>query len=48
MPGPEGDDERDESPSVLVPALNDYVKTGKVSVFGRYQLSPVDPGKGGW
>ena len=28
--------------------LTRQVFTGKVSVFGRYQLSPVDPGKGGW
>ena len=30
MRRPEGDDERDESPSVLVPSLNDYVKTSKL------------------
>jgi hypothetical protein len=35
MRQPEGDDERDESPSVLVPALNDYLKTSKLSVFAR-------------
>ena len=35
MRRPEGDDERDESPSVLVPALNDYLKTSKLSVFAR-------------
>jgi hypothetical protein len=35
MRRPEGDDERDESPSVLVPSLNDYVKTSKLSVFAR-------------
>ena len=35
MRRPDGDDERDESPSVLVPSLNDYVKTSKLPVFAR-------------
>ena len=35
MRRPEGDDERDESPSVLVPSLNDYIKTSKLPVFAR-------------
>ncbi len=38
---PEGDDERDESPSVLVPRLNDYVKTSKLSVFARIRRLDV-------
>jgi hypothetical protein len=37
----EGDDERDESPSVLVPALNDYLKTSKLSVFARIRRPEV-------
>ncbi len=37
----EGDDERDESPSVLVPPLNDYVKTSKLSVFVRIRRLDV-------
>jgi hypothetical protein len=41
MPRPEGDDERDESPSVLVPALNDYLKTSKLSVFARIRRLDV-------
>ncbi len=41
MHRPEGDDERDESPSVLVPALNDYVKTSKLSVFARIRRPDV-------
>jgi len=41
MRRPEGDDERDESPSVLVPALNDYVKTSKLSVFARIRRPDV-------
>jgi len=31
----ERDDERDESPSVLVPALHDYFKTSKLPAFAR-------------
>jgi hypothetical protein len=38
---PEGDDERDESPSVLVPSLNDYVKTSRLSVFARIRRPDV-------
>jgi hypothetical protein len=38
---PEGDGERDESPSVLVPALNDYLKTSKLSVFARIRRLDV-------
>jgi hypothetical protein len=41
MRRPEDDDERDESPSVLVPALNDYVKTSKLSVFARIRRMDV-------
>ena len=41
MRRPEGDDERDESPSVLVPSLNDYVKTSKLSVFARIRRPDV-------
>ncbi len=41
MRRPEGDDERDESPSVLVPPLNDYVKTSKLSVFARIRRLDV-------
>ena len=41
MPRPEGDDERDESPSVLVPALNDYLKTSKLPVFARIRRPEV-------
>ena len=42
MRQPEGDDdERDESPSVLVPALNDYLKTSKLSVFARIRRLDV-------
>ena len=41
MRRPEGGDERDESPSVLVPALNDYVKTSKLSVFARIRRMDV-------
>jgi hypothetical protein len=41
MPRPEGDDERDESPSVFVPALNDYLKTSKLSVFARIRRLDV-------
>jgi hypothetical protein len=41
MRRPEGDDERDESPSVLVPSLNDYVKTSKLSVFARIRRLDV-------
>src|SRR3984957_7210631 len=31
----EGDDERDDSPSVFVPALHDYVKTSKLPALAR-------------
>jgi hypothetical protein len=41
MRQPEGDDERDESPSVLVPVLNDYLKTSKLSVFARIRRPDV-------
>ncbi len=41
MRRPEGDDERDESPSVLVPALNDYLKTSKLPVFARIRRLEV-------
>ncbi len=41
MRRPEGADERDEFPSVLVPALNDYVKTSKLSVFARIRRLDV-------
>jgi hypothetical protein len=41
MRRPQGDDERDESPSVLVPALNDYLKTSKLSVFARIRRREV-------
>ena len=41
MRQPEGDDERDESPSVLVPALNDYLKTSKLPVFARIRRLDV-------
>ena len=41
VPRPERDDERDESPSVLVPALNDYLKMSKLSVFARIRRLDV-------
>src|SRR6266480_3284280 len=41
MRRPESDDERDESPSVLVPALNDYLKTSKLPVFARIRRPEV-------
>jgi hypothetical protein len=41
MRRPEGDDERDDSPSVLVPALNDYLKTSKLPVFARIRRPDV-------
>jgi hypothetical protein len=41
MPMPKSDDERDESPSVLVPALNDYLKTSKLPVFARIRRPEV-------
>jgi hypothetical protein len=41
MRRPQGDVERDESPSVLVPALNDYLKTSKLSVFARIRRREV-------
>jgi hypothetical protein len=41
MRRPEGDDERDDSPSVLVPALNDYLKTSRLSVFARIRRLDV-------
>jgi hypothetical protein len=41
MRRPEGDDERDESPPVLVPALNDYLKTSKLPVFARIRRLDV-------
>jgi hypothetical protein len=41
MPRPKSDDERDESPSVFVPALNDYLKTSKLPVFARIHRPQV-------
>ena len=41
MRRPEGDDERDESSSVLVPSFNDYAKTSKLSVFARIRRLDV-------
>ena len=41
MRRPEGDDERDESPPVLVPSLNDYLKTSKLPVFARIRRLDV-------
>ena len=41
MRRPESDDERDDSPSVLVPALNDYLKTSKLPVFARIRRLDV-------
>ena len=41
MRRPERDDERDDSPSVLVPALNDYLKTSKLPVFARIRRPDV-------
>ena len=41
MRRPESDDERDDSPSVLVPALNDYLKTSKLPVFARIRRPDV-------
>jgi hypothetical protein len=41
MRRPEGDDERDDSPSVFVPALNDYLKTSKLPVFARIRRLAV-------
>ena len=41
MRRPEGDDERDESPPVLVPSLNDYLKTSKLPVFARVRRLDV-------
>jgi hypothetical protein len=38
---PQDDDERDDSPSVFVPALNDYLKTSKLSVFVRIRRPEV-------
>jgi hypothetical protein len=42
-----GDDERDDSPSVFVPALHDYVKTSKLPALARDRrrnvLHCVDP-----
>jgi hypothetical protein len=38
---PKGDDERDQSPSVLVPALNDYLKTSMLPVFTRIRRLEV-------
>jgi hypothetical protein len=38
---PKGDDERDQSPSVLVPALNDYLKTSMLPVFARIRRLEV-------
>ena len=38
---PETDDDRDDSPSVLVPALNDYLKTSKLPVFARIRRPEV-------
>jgi hypothetical protein len=41
MRRPEGDDERDESPPVLVPSLNDYLKTSRLPVFARIRRLDV-------
>jgi hypothetical protein len=38
---PAGDEERDQSPSVLVPALNDYLKTSMLPVFARIRRPEV-------
>lgn len=40
MPQPRSD-ERDDSPSVLVPALNDYLKTSRLPVFARIRRPEV-------
>ena len=41
MRHPAGDDEWDESPSVFVPALNDYLKTSKLPVIARIRRPEV-------
>jgi hypothetical protein len=41
VPRPKNDDEQDESPSVFVPALNDYLKTSKLPVFARIRRPDV-------
>jgi hypothetical protein len=41
MRRPKSDDERDESPTVLVPALNDYVKTSRLAVFAHIRWLKV-------
>ena len=41
MRRPESDDERDDPPSVLVPALNDYLKTSKLPAFARIRRLDV-------
>jgi hypothetical protein len=50
-PGRAGDDDRDESPSVLVPALNDYFKASKLPALARNRRLDVlrcdDPVCGG-
>jgi hypothetical protein len=47
----EGDDERDDSPSVFVPALHDYFKASKLPAFARNRRLDVlrcgDPVCGG-
>jgi hypothetical protein len=41
MRRPPGDDERDRSPSVLVPGLNDYLRTSMLPVFARIRRLEV-------
>lgn len=41
MRRPGGDDERDESPSVLVPALNDYLKSSKLPALAHIRWMEV-------
>jgi len=41
MRKPTDDDERDESPPVLLPVLNDYLKTSKLPVFARIRRPEV-------
>jgi hypothetical protein len=37
----DGDDDRDDSPSVFVPALHSYVKTSKLPALGRHERPDV-------
>jgi hypothetical protein len=41
MRRPDGDDERDESPSVFVPALNDYLKSSKLPALAHIRWMEV-------